>query len=237
MNLDYASIFDERGSQYHAAMRAHPRARDAEFDQLFAARPLRAGETLLDIPAGGGYLARHLGASAEVTQLEFTAGFSGEVPVVDQSGDWPVGTFDRVVSLAALHHIPDRPGYAARLRAHVRPGGTLHVADVDASSPMREFLDGFVGRYNGTGHAGVYFGADIDWLAAGHRVVRNAVVPCPWMFASRDAMLDFCMGLFGLQGCTHEALAGSLARNVGFEVGPAGARLDWHLRYVDIALD
>ena len=58
MNLDYAGIFEQRGSHYHAAMRAYPAARTAEFDQVFAARALAADETLLDVPAGGGYLAR-----------------------------------------------------------------------------------------------------------------------------------------------------------------------------------
>lgn len=237
MNLDYARIFDQRGGPYHAAMRAHPHARVAEFAQVFASRPLVAGQSLLDVPAGGGYLGRYLGPHVSVTPLEFTDGFSEDVPVVAQASAWPVGTFDHVVCLAALHHIPDRAGFAARLRAHVAPGGTLHVADVDAGSSICAFLDGFVGLYNGTGHAGVYLGADVEWLAAGHRVTRNAELACPWVFASRTEMVDFCMGLFGLQGCTGDGLLDALQRDVGVEESDAGTRLNWRLRYVDIALD
>lgn len=215
-------------------MRAYPAARTAEFDQVFAARALAAGETLLDVPAGGGYLARHLGPHVTVTPLEFTAGFSSDVAVVAQDSAWPVDKFDRVVCLAALHHIPDRAAFATRLRGHVRPGGTLHVADVDAASSICDFLDGFVGRYNGTGHTGAYIDRNVDWLAAGHPVTRNEERACPWVFDSHAQMLDFCMGLFGLEGCSRHDLLDALQCTVGLSEAPDCVRLNWRLRYVDV---
>lgn len=236
MNLEYAGIFDERGHRYHRAMLSQPLARHAEFDRLFDIAALAPGHELLDVPAGGGYLAQHLGERHRVTPLEFTPGFSADVAVVDLAADWPVAQFDHVVCLAALHHIPDPRWFLGKLRRHTRSGGTLHVADVAAGSPICGFLDGFVGRYNGTGHAGSYLSPDCEWLPSLGRVLRAQEVPCPWRFADRAALVAFCMELFGLDQCPADALEHALATTVGIEQTAHGVQLNWRLLYVDIRI-
>ncbi|MEO6226915.1 MAG: class I SAM-dependent methyltransferase, partial [Thermomonas sp.] len=126
MNPEYVEIFNKRGHPYHAAMQVFPEARNAEFDQLFAARPLQAVPRVLDIPAGGGYLARHLAGRAHVTSLEITPGFSEDTQLVDPDNLGAFSGYDRAVCLAALHHFDDPVGFLGRLRATLRPGGTLH---------------------------------------------------------------------------------------------------------------
>ena len=152
MNLEYSKIFEARGAMYHRAMTEHPAARTREFTALFARRPLRAGEAVLDVPSGGGYLGAHLPAGCSLTELELSAGFKPGNRVVTVDEDWGVGPFDRVVSLAALHHIEDQDGFARKLASLVRPGGMVHLADVDISTPLPRYLDAFVGKYNCTGH-------------------------------------------------------------------------------------
>jgi len=235
MNLDYADIFAVRGHRYHHAMTRVPGARRFEFARLFDRHPVLPGESLLDLPAGGGYLRAHLPEGVRTTSRELTGGFQADTEVLGP-GDWALGRFDHVVCLAALHHIEDQPGFLARLAGHVGPGGTLHVADVAAGTGLARFLDGFVGRYNETGHEGRYLDPDrlplTDALRA--RVTRADEVDCPWAFADEARMLDFCANLFGLQDCPVDALRDALERDVGVDRGPDGVALRWRLLYLDV---
>jgi SAM-dependent methyltransferase len=231
---DYREIFAARGDRYHAAMQRYPQARRAEFATLFAGTPVRAGQRVLDLPAGGAYLARYLPADCELVSLELSAGFGGGVDVVDDALPWRWGRFDHAVCLAALHHIeaPDR--FLARLLDRLAPGGTLHLADVPAASGLARFLDGFVGRYNVTGHEGRYLRPDRDRFAALGTVLRCEDVPCPWEFADEAALLDFTGRLFGLVDCPDAALREALHELVGVRRTAQGVVLDWRLVYVDL---
>lgn len=237
MNPEYVDIFKQRGHPYHAAMQAFPDARNAEFDTLFAAHPLQGTPRILDIPAGGGYLARHLGARAQVTSLEITPGFSADTELVDPDDLGAFSGFDRAVCLAALHHFEDPIGFLARLRDTLKPGGILHVADVCAASPLCEYLDGFVGRYNITGHDGRYLGGDRARYASLGLVERCEEVLCRWQFKDEADMLTFAGALFGLVDHPLEALREALQHYVGFRATASGVELDWRLLYIDIVND
>jgi SAM-dependent methyltransferase len=234
MNLTYPEIFAQRGNRYHGAMLRFPHARDAEFERLFDACPVAAGARVLDLPAGGGYLARFLPADATLVSLELAEGFGGGVQVHDAQRTWPHAPFDHAVCLAALHHIPDQPSFISGLLSTLHPGGVLHVADVAGGSPLTRFLDGFVGRYNITGHEGMYLPQDEAFFAAIGKVRRFGEFACPWHFDSETAMLDFCGSLFGLVDCPPAELRAALADLVGFQSVAGGVRLDWRLLYVDL---
>lgn len=234
MNLTYPEIFQQRGNRYHQAMLSFPEARRAEFEQLFAKCKVEPGQRVLDLPAGGGYLGGYLPPNAELLGLELTEGFGGGVSVHDPAQAWPWGRFDHIVCLAALHHIDDQPGFIASLVDRLQPGGTVHLADVPAGSNIVRFLDGFVGRYNSTGHEGSYLPHDKGYFAALGEVDRIAELPCPWEFAGEAEMLDFCTQLFGLVDCPPEALLRALRDCVGIERNGEGLRLDWRLLYVDL---
>lgn len=235
MNLEYGEIFEARGAPYHRAMTRHPQARRREFEQLFARRPLGGGETILDLPAGGGYLQAMVPGGCMVEGYELTAGFSGQATVLDPAEPWALGRFSRVVCLAALHHIEDKAGFLGKLVSHTAPGGVLHAADVAWDSPIAAFLDGFVGRFNGTGHEGAYLDRATFERVEGAQVVAYEERDCPWAFGSEAAMLDFCTDLFGLQDCPADALAAALERHVGITDGADGPVLNWRLTYVDLA--
>jgi SAM-dependent methyltransferase len=234
MNLTYPEIFAQRGNRYHDAMLRFPDARNAEFERLFDAGPVPAGARVLDLPAGGGYLARLLPADATLVSLELAEGFGGGVQVYDAQRTWPHAPFDHAVCLAALHHIPDQPSFIRGLLGTLHPRGVLHLADVAAGSSLVRFLDGFVGRYNITGHEGMYLPKDEAFFAALGNVRRFGELPCPWVFADEAAMLDFCGSLFGLVDCPAAELRAALADLVGFEAENGGVRLDWRLLYVDL---
>jgi SAM-dependent methyltransferase len=211
-----------------------PNARDAEFERLFDACPVAPGARVLDLPAGGGYLARFLPRDAQLTSLELSEGFGGGVSVHDAQRTWPHAPFDHAVCLAALHHIEDQPSFLRGLLGTLRAGGVLHLADVADGSTLARFLDGFVGRFNITGHEGRYLPKDESFFSAIGKLRRFGEFPCPWRFASEAAMLDFCGSLFGLVDCPPAELRAALADLVGFEAEGGGVRLDWRLLYVDL---
>jgi SAM-dependent methyltransferase len=231
---DYPAIFAARGDRYHAAMRRHPQARRAEFAQLFAQVSVAPGQRVLDLPAGGGYLAHALPADAQLVSLELSGGFGGGVEVVDFAAPWRWGRFDHAVCLAALHHIDDQDAFLARLLGTLAPGGTLHLADVVDGSGIARFLDGFVGHWNGTGHAGAYLRPDRARFEALGRVARCEEVECAWTFADEAAMLDFTGRLFGLVDCPDAALREALHELVGVHATARGIELAWRLLYVDL---
>ncbi len=238
----YGAIFDQRGSAYAQAMARWPAARDAEFAALFEPAPVLPGQSVLDVPAGGGYLRARI-PQARVTQLEFSEGFghaavgSSAVPVVAPAGPWPVelcGPFDHAVCLAALHHIQEGDEFVRGLLGKLKPEGVLHIADVPANSRVADFLDGFVGRYNLTGHSGLYRAADAaGWSKLG-RVLRCCEQVVPWRFASDEDMLAFTAGLFGVRDCPAPLLMRALEEQVGVVRDVVGVQLQWRLWYVDL---
>src|SRR5207302_8301169 len=136
----------------------------------------------------GGYLARAL-PDTPIMSLEFSSGFSPDVRVVDTFGDWDVGEFDHAVCLAGLHHIEDQDRFVSQLVRHTRPGGTVHVADLDRSQPLARYLDNFVGRYNSTGHEGKYLSARSFVGLPRTRLIGSEIRDCPWKFDSEDSLL------------------------------------------------
>lgn len=234
MRLEYGDIFTARGDAYHGAMLRHPHARDAEFAQLFEGTPVHAGQRVLDMPSGGGYLRRWLPDDVEVLCLELTPGFGGDVPVYAAASPWTYGSFGHAVCLAALHHIEDQAGFLASLLTRLHPHGTLHLADVARGSGIARFLDGFVDRYTATGHEGRYLAVDPAWFARLGHVARIGERACPWVFDDEAQMLEFCAGLFGLLDCPPAALREALGDLVGFRCVDDHVVVDWRLLYVDI---
>lgn len=233
MNLGYAEIFGQRGSQYHRAMQQFPLARRREFAALFDRHPVAAHATVLDIPAGGGYLDAAL-TQARIIPLELASGFSDRIPVVAPMAVWPVPPVDHAVCLASLHHVESQASFLGNVCRHLKPDGVLHLADVAADSPIARFLDSFVGRWNGQGHHGLYLDQEQpSWRGLG-RITRCEVVSCPWHFDSMESLLRFCTGLFDLQHCPSELLSETLQRDIGVRASSDGVELQWSLLYVDI---
>ena len=233
--MEYAEIFRHRGHLYDQAMREFPGVRRDELAFVFRAHPLLGHESVLDIPAGGGYLSRVIPDTVQVTELEISDGFNGDPRVVPTFGPWHVDRFDRCVCLAASHHISDKSRFLQQLRQHVRDDGIVHLADVDASLPQTRFLDGFIGRYNGTGHDGMYPDGSLQGLvtAAGLRIVRDEILDTAWTFDSEPEGLRFVSLLFGIRDYPPGELQAELLR-LGWRAEGERRILPWRLRYVDM---
>jgi ubiquinone/menaquinone biosynthesis C-methylase UbiE len=116
------------------------------YRRIVAVSGARPGDRVLDVGCNGGYLARLLAAA--VTPGGQVAGVDPSPSAIAyatrrapanatftvgaaQDLDWPEGTFDRVTSTLAVHHIPeaDRAAAFAEMFRVTRPGGTLLIAD------------------------------------------------------------------------------------------------------------
>ncbi len=231
----YEDIFNHRGNLYDRAMRGSPKARQREFEYLFATAPLSGRETILDIPAGGGYLQAFVPDGVTVKGLEISDGFHGEPSVVPMFGDWKVGKFSRGVCLAASHHIEDKPRFLKKLAEHIEPNGYIHLADVVSGSKESVFLDGFIGQFNETGHQGMYLADNSNEIAdqSGLQLTRDEVRDTSWRFQSLTEALGFATLLFGVTGCPQDRLMQMMTAVLGMH--PQGDLwiVPWHLRYLD----
>ncbi|HEY4377543.1 MAG TPA: class I SAM-dependent methyltransferase, partial [Acidimicrobiales bacterium] len=230
-----------RGAGYDDAMSRWPGARREELDLVAERAAVSAGEVVVDVPAGGGWLADHLPHGTVIVAVEPSGPFSErcaarsgvqavQAPITATTLD--PASADVVVSLAGLHHVADHREAYAEFARILRPGGRLVIADVAVGSPVARFLDGFVDRHNSEGHHGRYLGPDLaaQVAAAGFDAVRVDDVDHHWRFDGREDMVLFATLLFGLDRATPADVEEGLASHLGWQPDGAGIALAWGLR-------
>ncbi|WP_425389480.1 class I SAM-dependent methyltransferase [Ekhidna sp.] len=198
----YEQIFNQRGRSYHLAMEKYPAARNEEFNNIIEKLRLNEGGTILDIPAGGGYLKQFL---RNVNYLgydfsgEFESGHDGIKKCKESKIDLTDECVNEIVSLAALHHIVDRKAFYAEMHRILKRGGQLVIADVSAKSHIATFLNGFVDQWNSMGHQGNFICEnDLNELTNSGFEVTITTKSYFWNFHNSHAAMDFFRLLFCL---------------------------------------
>ncbi len=235
----YEHIFDQRGRWYHEAMGRCPRARWREFRAVVDAAAPRPGETIVDLPAGGGYLAAWLPRGMHYIGVESSRTFHDSAlpgagrrilaPLHDTG--LPTGSVDLVISLAGVHHLADRPALYREVARILKPEGRFVLADVrDGSDPAR-FLDLFVHAHNSMGHRGMYLDpADRAAMrASGLEIVTDRATPYTWDFDDRDELAAFVGLLFGLDRATPAQILRGVDTFLGADPKGAGLGMRWAL--------
>lgn len=227
--MEYKEIFRHRGQSYDLAMKKYPDARNKEFEQLFSKVPLRKNESILDVPALGGYLKKYCLDDTNVFFLDFSQSINN-INVVSPYDKWDVPNVDRIVCLAAIHHIDNLNYFLENLCLHVKVNGFIHIADVSIESKISEFLDYFVGSNTNTGHKGKYY----DWTKVIFPrcldVIDIQERSCPWFFDSESQMIEYCRLLFDLQNIEDKEIIAALKYYVGIEKN----QINWRLTYIDL---
>ena len=156
-----AAGFDDWQAKYDADVTACEEAGDYPFagytelhQQVFDIVHAREGVSVLDLGCGTGKLtARMLEAGHPVTAVDFSAqmlqaaahnapGATFVQGELAQVPDLLAGqTFDCIIAVYALHHLPDAEKYAllTALREHLNPEGVIVLGDV--SFPDRDGLE------------------------------------------------------------------------------------------------
>ena len=232
--MEYKDIFRHRGQSYDLAMKKYPNTRDKEFEQIFHNIPLRKNENILDVPALGGYLKKYCLEDTNVFFLDFSQSING-VNVVSPYEKWDIPNVDRIVCLAAVHHIQNLDSFLQNLCFHVKTNGFIHIADVSIDSKISEFLDNFVGPNTSTKeHKGKYY----DWkkidFPKNLNIVNIEERSCPWVFKSELEMTEYCRLLFDLRDIEDKEILFALDRYVGIEKSENNVQINWHLTYVDL---
>jgi SAM-dependent methyltransferase len=231
----YHDTFAARGARYHNAMCGAPLARATEIGIAIALADLREGMVLADLPAGGGYLTP-LPQGVAVVAIEGAAGFTlgRDVLRCDDlcAVPLPDGAVDRLICLAAAHHIQDEQGLYRELCRLVRPGGLVVLADGRRDSPEASFLNGFVHRNTSTGHEGRFLDdhSEARLRDAGFADVQGAMLPVDWQFPNETALEAFCFDLFGLE-CERVLMLDALRRDLGVVTTTNGVALRWSLQF------
>jgi len=237
----YHDIFSARGQRYHRAMRDWPGARAAELQLLPRVLGVRDGDVLVDAPAGGGYLARHLTPGVRYIAVDPVGEFFRRCPGKQGSDrlHCPLdaiglrdSTADVVVSLAGLHHEPCLPAIFAEFHRLLRPGGRLGVAEVAAGSAPARFLNGFVDACNSLGHEGNFLDEGVTELlqAAGLVDVSLESAPLEWRFSDPAAMAVFTSALFGIDRAGDEQVIDGIDRLLGTRpLDDGGIAMRWEL--------
>lgn len=243
---NYSEIFRHRGKSYHEAMQCFPTVRDAEFRALLM--PLlkayyeQSNWSLLDVPSGGGYLASYLPTGVKYTAFDPSPGFVEQGQGVSNADldhlPYSDDSFDALVSLAGLHHSPEKRAFVDSSLRILKPGGLLCVVDVAEDSPESRFLDEFVGKYNNTGHEGFYLNDAFEGLfsPADWECLEVSQQDCSWYFSSQKNLFLFCKHLFSLKLVSEDWLILAIRRYLGYSSESAMAEkgfvMPWHLRRV-----
>ncbi len=235
--MNYEDIFQERGGSYHEAMKRWPEVRRNDFILPLRWAALQAGEKVLDVPAGGGYMRKYVPAACQWFGHEPCASFGAGATTLNQSLlplPYADGFAHAAISIAGVHHLSDKPPLFGELHRVLRPGGRLMLADVHADSSVARFLDDFVGRHNSTGHRGEYLNEQTleDLKASGFSIDRAERVRYEWCFADRSEMGAFCHLLFDIREIDVSEVADAIEQHLGLRAQDKQIGMQWELYFI-----
>jgi len=232
--MEYSNIFRHRGQSYDLAMSLYPNARDQEFYQLFSRYPVKNNEIILDIPSLGGYLKKYCPEDSTVLSLDFSESINN-ISVVSPYEKWDIPNVDRIVCLASIHHIEKLDSFLKNISLHIKNEGLIHLADVSLNSNISLFLDNFIGQYTSTGeHKGLYYNWHDIQFPESLSVLGISDIECPWVFNSKNDMINYCRLLFDLRNISDNNILAGLEKYIGYQEIKNSIYLNWHLTYIDI---
>lgn len=255
---DYTEIFNQRGELYHRAMTAQPNARRAEFERIVHLADLQSGQLIADMPSGGGYLRAFIPDDVRLVAVETARAFlqRDKECVEDQDGapEWniesssdtqllcldlsqiplPTGVFDRVLSLAGAHHLPDMEKFCREVWRLLKPGATFVLADVMENSSAARYLNQWVDAHNTMGHQGIFLNQSTPEAVQNCGFQINFFGPKSyhWEFDSENEMIRYCRFLFGLDLADDAQILEGLETVLGVERYGSCCRMNWELMFI-----
>ena len=242
----YQEIFQARGNSYDLAMAQYPNARDNEFITLIERLSPKADQLILDMPSGGGYLARYQSSNKQLVALDACSTFftnhanTATNKVISKLTKLPFAnnSFDGLASLAGLHHEFDKLAIFQEMHRVLKPEAKCCIADVAEHSNVAMFLDTIVDKYNSLGHQGSYLNSETlqQLTQAGFKITSSDIVDISWQFKHMHELVDFTQKLFGLDKLSivqHSRFLSETIGLLGIKETQAGVQLNWQLNYIN----
>lgn len=230
---DYRVIFQDRAKDYHFAMQQFPNVRSNEFDRLIMSTDFSTIHTILDVPAGGGYLKKFVPSGVNVISTDFSEGFSNDNIefVSPEKLPFETNTFDAVFSLSGMHHLKNVPLFIEECLRVVKNNRDFVFADVKKGSSVDVFLNQFVNKYNSQGHEGNFFYED---YFKNHPNIQKNIVECkyneyPFVFNTKEEMILFFKLFFGLDKANDVVIFEGIQDILGLEYTKTGIEVNWGL--------
>lgn len=238
---NYYELFSERGSSYDRAMYSYPDARRQEFLQALSHSKIVDRMRIADIPAGGQYLRKFISADIDYFPHEpcDTFQINGALGANHQMYSkellplpWDNSFLDLTVSIAGIHHIEDKVKVFNEIYRVTKLQGQLIISDVAKGSKEAYFLDHYVGKFNSTGHEGIY----LDDMTAHQLASSGWSVEIAhsqdffWVFRNREEMGDFCQQLFDIRNASKSDIVAAIEEMLGVEeLVDGGVGMNWSL--------
>ena len=234
----YEEIFIERGISYHKAMVRYPNARDEEFEKGLKYITKNSNYSILDLPAGGGYLNRFLPAGVEYFGYDFSGGFDEDDSEIKKCDEGKINlsdeSMDVVLSLSGSHHLLDRPSFYREMHRVLKSKGQFILGDVVAGSKVDSFLNDFVDRWNSTGHKGMFLKGkeDLEELERAGFAVEFEKQVYFWNFESEKDAMVFYRDLFFLDKNPSEKELRKALNDLSCQQEKNVYRVEWSLGFL-----
>lgn len=237
--LDYQQIFNQRGTDYDEAMQHYPYARQYEFENIVKLADFRDGDNVCDFPSGGGYLESYITADIQLVSLETSHVFSSmgnglSLLTTENVIPFKNGFFDKIISLAGIHHNTDQQQFFVECARCLKTGGSLCIGEVYQGSKTDKFLNIFVDQQSGEGHKGLFLNRESLKAIenAGLVITYSEPISYPWVFASEEDMVIFCRKLFGMNGIASDRVLEGIRSYVGFYEENGFILMNWELYFI-----
>jgi SAM-dependent methyltransferase len=240
----YKDIFNQRGTAYHQGMLKYPLARTEEFQQIIQLAEIANGHVILDIPSGGCYISNFIDPEAKIISVETSKEFikdakppeNNTILVCDDIADIPLlsDSADRIISLAGLHHVSNKPSFYREAYRLLKTEGLFCIADAFQDSKVARFLDIFVDQNNSMGHEGEFLNSqtNTELEAANFQVLYSSSISYFWRFNSLDAMAEYCQLLFGIDRADQATIITGIENYLGYQIHQDKCYMNWELHFI-----
>jgi SAM-dependent methyltransferase len=237
----YKDIFNLRGNYYHQAMEKYPFARKEEFKHVIDLADIADNNVVCDVPSGGGYLNQFIHQSVSIISVETSSEFMSfcnhtKKILCDSITNIPLASssIDRIISLAALHHVSDKKLFYRESSRLLVPDGILCIADVMEETGVAKFLNIFVDKYNSMGHYGEFFDktSKKDLLSCDFDVLYSSPIDFVWEFDSSEDMVEFCRLLFYINLGSNEQILEAIEEYLGYQIINNRYFMNWELYFI-----
>ena len=236
--MDYYNTFIKRANAYSYAVNTYPRVMDNEFKTAVDVCNIQLTDVIINIPAAcvpldmyfqvhpKRYIEYETNKSfAERVNIQYCSFFN--IPEPDE-------TINKIISIASLHHVSvtERDIFYKECRRLLHQNGQLIIGDVQDASKECIWLNKFVNTYNSSGHHGLFWSeADRNLLEENGFVVDIQLKTYPWIFDTKEAMIDFCKNLFGLDKATDAEIDNGIQTYLQPVYINNTYMIEWHLLY------